>query len=50
MRPTIDDRDQRDEATLIDDIPDQALEIAAGIAQTAVYTLGNCTGLESCPA
>jgi hypothetical protein len=35
---------------LINGVSDEALEIAAGTAQAANYTLGSCTGMISCPA
>jgi hypothetical protein len=39
-----------DEETLIFDVSDQALEIAAGVAREQVnFTLGSCTGLSECP-
>ena len=42
--------EQNEEDLLISRISDEALEIAASVAQTANYTLGSCTGLVSCPA
>jgi hypothetical protein len=39
-----------DEETLIFDVSDQAVEIAAGAAREQVnFTLGSCTGLSECP-
>lgn len=46
------------ESDLIDDeqsllryeISDEALEAAAFVDASAAFTLGNCTGLDSCPA
>jgi hypothetical protein len=33
-----------------DKIPDEAIERAAQVWETGAFTLGNCTGLGSCPA
>ena len=39
-----------DEESLTFDVPDEALEIAAGAAREQVnFTLGACTGLSECP-
>lgn len=39
-----------EDVLFLDKVEDNALERAAGMWTTAVYTVGNCTGLESCPA
>jgi hypothetical protein len=39
-----------EEELLTFDVSDETLEIAAGGAQAANYTLGSCTGMISCPA
>ncbi len=44
------ERQQNEEDILCNGFSDEALEIAAGPAQTANYTLGSCTGMISCPA
>jgi hypothetical protein len=42
--------DRNEEDLLIDVIPDEALEIAAGAArENANFTLGACSGLSVCP-
>jgi hypothetical protein len=42
--------DRNEEDLLIDAIPDEALEIAAGTAkEKANFTLGACSGLSVCP-
>jgi len=38
-----------EEVILSFDISDEALEIAAGGAEKANFTLGACTGLSECP-
>jgi hypothetical protein len=43
--------DQAEEAILTCDVADEALERAAWTAkEMGNYTIGNCTGLETCPA
>jgi hypothetical protein len=42
--------DQTGEYVLTHDVSDEALENAAFVEKVGAYTLGNCTGLESCPA
>ncbi len=39
-----------DEALLYSEVSDAALERAVGVGTPALFTLGNCTGLDSCPA
>ena len=42
--------DQTEQDILLYKVSDDALERTAQMWGTAVYTLGNCTGLGSCPA
>lgn len=43
--------DQAEEAILTYEISDEALERAAWtVKELGNYTIGNCTGLETCPA
>jgi len=42
--------DQTGEELLTHEVSDEALESAAFVEKVGAYTLGNCTGLESCPA
>lgn len=43
--------DQTEEALLVFDVSDEALEIAAGATSVqANFTLASCTGLSECPA
>jgi hypothetical protein len=42
--------DQIEQDILNCDVSDEALEIAAGTEYAGVYTIGDCTGLSSCPA
>jgi len=42
--------DQTGEEFLTHEVSDEALESAAFMEKVGAYTLGNCTGLESCPA
>jgi hypothetical protein len=49
MNQTRDDTIRAEDDVLFDKIEDNALERAA-IPAAAAFTLGNCTGLESCPA
>ncbi len=39
-----------DEPSLCSEVSDAALEQAAGADIPVIFTLGNCTGLDSCPA
>jgi hypothetical protein len=39
-----------EDASLIDQISDEALETAADMTNQVAYTLGACTGLSACPA
>jgi hypothetical protein len=40
-----------DEQTMLrHEISDEALEASASLGVSALFTLGNCTGLGSCPA
>lgn len=42
--------DRNEEELLINTVPDEALEIAAGSAkEKASFTLGACSGLSVCP-
>jgi hypothetical protein len=38
------------EPSLCPEVSDAALEQAAGVDMPVLFTLGNCTGLDSCPA
>jgi hypothetical protein len=42
--------DQIEQEILICEVSDEALEIAAGTENVGAYTIGDCTGLSSCPA
>lgn len=42
--------DQIEQAILTCEVSDEALEIAAGMENAGAYTIGDCTGLSSCPA
>jgi hypothetical protein len=42
--------DQIEQEILICEVSDEALEIAAGTENAGAYTIGDCTGLSSCPA
>jgi hypothetical protein len=43
--------DQAEEALLVFEVSDEALEIAAGATSVRVnFTLASCTGLTECPA
>ena len=42
--------DQIEEDTLFNRISDEELERTAEMGSTGAFTLGNCTGLGSCPA
>jgi hypothetical protein len=44
------DRCAPEDASLIDQISDEALEAAADMTNQAAYTLAACTGLSVCPA
>jgi hypothetical protein len=50
MNDTIIELDEHDKDLFTSGISDDALEVAAGDAPTANYTLGSCTGMISCPA
>jgi hypothetical protein len=41
---------QAEDDVLLDKTSDDALERAADAGRTGAFTLGNCTGLGSCPA
>jgi hypothetical protein len=41
--------EQNEDDLFVNKISDEALEVAAGAAQTANYTLGSCTGGTTCP-
>jgi len=40
----------RAEDTFFEAVPDEAIERTAQVWGTGAFTLGNCTGLGSCPA
>jgi len=40
---------QKEQKEILSDVSDEALEIAAGAAIHASFTLGSCTGLSECP-
>jgi hypothetical protein len=42
--------DQIEQDIFIYDVSDEGLEIAAGTEYAGAYTIGDCTGLSSCPA
>jgi hypothetical protein len=50
MRQTSDDCEQDSEQIFFDRISDEAIERTADMWGNRAFTLGNCTGLESCPA
>ncbi len=49
MSDTISGLDQADEEILTYDISDEALETAAGVEKSEIYTLGACSGFSVCP-
>jgi hypothetical protein len=44
------DSHQLEDDIFFDKISDEAIERAAGSWSSAAFTMGNCTGLGSCPA
>jgi hypothetical protein len=52
MSESLTDLELHDEAMLNDDLPDVALEVAAGTYWEAgnPFTIAFCTGLDTCPA
>jgi hypothetical protein len=50
MNKIVADFTSTQDQTLIDDVPDEALEAAASSAFAGNFTLGSCTGLSECPA
>ena len=42
--------DQIEQDILLHKVSDDALERSAEVSGAAAYTIGNCTGLGSCPA
>lgn len=44
------DAHQIEEDIFFDNISDEAIERAAQVWSSAAFTIGNCTGLGSCPA
>jgi hypothetical protein len=49
MRDTVIEFEQNDENLLSYEIPDEAMESAAGAIIAGNYTLAACTGLSVCP-